>query len=87
MSNSSTNAPTEQRTGIEPAHLDEADLLRELEQLHQTRHRTFLHGSDDALAAHTRRTSALESEYLRRHPTREVDAGRTRDGARAREES
>ena len=67
------------------ADLAEEDLLRELAHLHETRHTTFLHGSDDALAAHTRRTEQLEAEYLRRHPEREVDPERLRAGARQRE--
>lgn len=71
-------------TGSDPRNLDERDLLRELGQLHVTRHETFLHGSDDALRAHTRRTAELEDEYLRRHPEREIESGRLREGARAR---
>ena len=70
--------------GQPPEHLSEDDLQRELGHLHETRNTTFRHGSDDALAAHTTRTSALEAEYLRRHPQREVDQGRLREGARAR---
>jgi hypothetical protein len=58
--------------------------VRELKQLHDTRHETFLHGSDDALARHTSRTAELESEYVRRFPRREIDPGRLRQGARAR---
>lgn len=64
--------------------LAEADLLRELAHLHETRQETFLHGSDDALASHTRRMLALEVEYVRRHPGRQVDPGRLRSGARER---
>jgi hypothetical protein len=70
--------------GAPTAELAEEDLLRELGHLHETRHATFLHGSDDALDAHTRRTSALEAEYVRRHPQREVDPDRLRAGARDR---
>lgn len=70
--------------GTNPRALDEKDLLRELGQLHVTRHETFLHGSDDALRAHTRRTAELEDEYLRRHPGREIEPGRLREGARQR---
>ena len=70
--------------GVPGVDLSEEDLLRELAHLHETRHTTFLHGSDDALAAHTRRTEQLEAEYLRRHPQREVDRERLREGARAR---
>jgi hypothetical protein len=69
-------------TGVDPTSLGEDALLHELEQLHGTRTVTFRHGSDDALAAHDRRTRELEAEYLRRHPEREVDPARTRAGAR-----
>ena len=72
-------------TGVPADQLEEQDLLRELAHLHETRTETLRHGSDDALAAHTGRTEALEAEYLRRHPEREVDPGRLRSGARARE--
>jgi hypothetical protein len=70
--------------GVDPADLDERQLVRELENLHRTRHETLLFGSDDALAAHSGRMTALEAEYLRRHPERQVAAGRTRAGARER---
>ena len=73
-------------TGVDPAQLADEDLLRELTHLHETRNRTFLHGSDDALEAHTARSAALETEYLRRNPSREVDPERTRSGARERSE-
>ncbi|HEV7654809.1 MAG TPA: DUF6158 family protein [Mycobacteriales bacterium] len=62
---------------------DEA-LLRELTSLHQTRNDTFLHGSDDALAQHTRRMAELEAEYRDRRPQRDVDPHRLRAGARSR---
>ncbi len=65
--------------GIEPAVLSNEDLLRELRSLHETRHDTFRHGADDALANHDRRTAELEREYLRRFPDREVDPQRLRD--------
>jgi hypothetical protein len=42
-----------------------------------------LHGSPDALRAHTSRTAELEDEYLRRYPERDVDPARTRAGARS----
>ncbi|RZS82745.1 hypothetical protein EV189_3140 [Motilibacter rhizosphaerae] len=71
-------------TGVEPTALSEDDLLRELHSLHATRTETLRHGSDDALQAHTSRSAALEQEYLRRHPGREVDPERLREGARAR---
>ncbi|MFC7587758.1 DUF6158 family protein [Nonomuraea antimicrobica] len=70
--------------GIDPAQLSDADLVREVRQLHLTRSDTFFHGSDDALAVHTQRTGELEAEYLRRHPAREVDPLRLREGARQR---
>ncbi|MDD7968344.1 DUF6158 family protein [Actinomycetospora lemnae] len=68
--------------GRDPRELDDESLLTELGHLHETRHATFRHGSDDALAAHDRRTHELEDEYLRRFPEREVDPARTRQGAR-----
>lgn len=69
-------------TGVPPDELSDEALERELAHLHETRHDTFLHGSDDALQVHTQRTQALEQEYLRRNPDRVVDARRTRHGAR-----
>jgi hypothetical protein len=69
-------------SGTAPHDLTEADLIRELEQVHRTRHETFLHGSPHALAEHNSRTEELEAEYVRRHPEREVDPARTRAGAR-----
>jgi hypothetical protein len=65
--------------GVEPTALSTDDLLRELANLHDTRHETFRHGSADALAHHDRRTAELEREYLRRFPDREVDPERLRD--------
>ena len=70
--------------GVDPERLSTEELLRELRSVHDTRHETFRHGSDDALEHHTRRTGELENEYLRRFPEREVDPERLRDGARAR---
>jgi Family of unknown function (DUF6158) len=70
--------------GVPPSQLSEQDLRRELEHVHETRHTTFLHGSPDALDAHTTRTAELEAEFLRRFPDREVDPSRLRDGARQR---
>lgn len=64
--------------GIEPRGLSDDELLRELYQVHRTRHATFRHGSDDALAQHDRRTAELEREYVRRFPEREVDERRLR---------
>jgi hypothetical protein len=76
------NDSTEPTIGVPPADLPEDDLIRELTHLHQTRTDTFLHGSPDSLNAHTRRTAELEAEYLRRHPEREVDPRRMREGSR-----
>lgn len=60
----------ESMTGIAPEQLADDDLERELTHLHETRHETFLHGTEDALDAHTTRMFALEKEYLRRFPDR-----------------
>lgn len=70
--------------GVEPAALADDDLMREMARLHTSRNATLRHGSDDALAQHTRRTAELEGEYLRRFPQREVDEQRLRSGARKR---
>ena len=69
-------------TGVPADRLSDEDLERELKHLHETRHDTFLHGSEDALSFHTARTAELEQEYLRRNPDRVVDARRTRAGNR-----
>jgi hypothetical protein len=74
----------EEDEGVPAGQLSETDLLRELASLHRTRHDTFLHGSDHALRRHSERTAELELEYLRRHPERDVDEQRQREGARAR---
>lgn len=79
------DGPHDKPEGISPHALDNGVLLHELEQLHRTRHETFLYGSDDALERHTSRTAQLEAEYLHRFPNRQVTASRTRSGARARE--
>jgi uncharacterized protein DUF6158 len=71
-------------SGVPAGELSEEDLLRELAQVHETRHETFLHGSADALLHHTGRSAELEDEYLRRHPEREIDPERLRSGARER---
>jgi hypothetical protein len=63
-------------TGIDPAGLADDDLLRELASLHRTRLDTLRHGPDAALATHLRRTAELETEYLTRHPGREIDPAR-----------
>ncbi|HET6817455.1 MAG TPA: DUF6158 family protein [Mycobacteriales bacterium] len=57
-------------TGVPAADLNDDDLERELTHLHETRHETFLHGTEDALDNHTERMFALEKEYLRRFPDR-----------------
>jgi hypothetical protein len=69
-------------TGPAPDELGDDDLVRELAQLHGTRHETFRHGSEAALTHHSDRTSALEQEYLRRRPQREVAEDRLRSGRR-----
>ena len=65
--------------GIDPAELGDEDLIRELQSLHRTRLDTLRHAADSALANHLRRTAELETEYLARHPGREVDPHRLRD--------
>jgi uncharacterized protein DUF6158 len=71
--------------GIPAEDLTDEDLLRELGELHRTRHDTLRHGSDQALTTHTERMYELEREYLRRFPQREVDPQRLRSGARTRD--
>jgi hypothetical protein len=68
--------------GIDPAELTEEELIREMESLGNTRADTVRHGSWPALARHTTRMHELENEYLRRHPDREIDDRRTREGSR-----
>jgi hypothetical protein len=67
-----------------PAHeLSDADLRREVEHLHETRHDTLLGGSEDALQTHTARMLELEQEFLRRFPADGApDNLRTRAGSR-----
>jgi hypothetical protein len=72
----------QETTGPAGVELDDDDLLRELQRLHETRHETFLHGSESALTTHTHRMAELEKEYLRRHPRRDVDPDRLRAGRR-----
>jgi hypothetical protein len=74
----------DQTTGPAVAELSTEDLLREMTHLHATRTDTLRHGSQSALQSHTHRMSALEQEYLRRFPDREVDPERLREGARDR---
>src|SRR5436305_1724865 len=70
--------------GVPADELSDDDLERELAHLHETRHDTFLNGSEDALEVHTERMFALEREYLRRFPERAApDPLRTRAGRRA----
>ncbi|WP_033344585.1 DUF6158 family protein [Catenuloplanes japonicus] len=66
--------------GVDPAELSDDDLIREVASLHRTRLDTLRHASDAALATHLRRTADLETEYLTRHPGREIDPHRLRDG-------
>jgi hypothetical protein len=69
-------------TGVSASDLPDPDLLRELAELHRTRHETLRYGADQALDRHDERTTQLEAEYLRRFPDREVDPDRMREGAR-----
>ncbi|GAA2353713.1 hypothetical protein Cme02nite_46200 [Catellatospora methionotrophica] len=66
------------RSGIPAAALSNHELSRELASLHRTRHDTFVHGSDSALANHDHRSRELELEYLRRFPERDPDPRRLR---------
>ena len=69
--------------GVPAESLADDDLRRELAHLHETRHSTFLDGSEDALEAHTTRMLALEREFLRRFPRESApDPARTRAGSR-----
>jgi hypothetical protein len=72
-------SPPDLDTGVDPAELTDDDIIREMASLHRTRLDTLRHGSDAALANHLRRTAELETEYLTRHPGREVDPHRLRD--------
>ena len=63
--------------GVAPEDLSTGELIRELSQLHGTRHATFRHGSAGALDDHNARTAQLEAEYLARFPDREVERART----------
>lgn len=69
--------------GVPPRQLTDDDLVREVAYLHETRHETFLNGTEDALSAHTARMLALEEEFLRRFPAAAApDPLRTRAGSR-----
>ncbi|GIJ27527.1 hypothetical protein Vqi01_26890 [Micromonospora qiuiae] len=74
-----TPALDEDLPGIDPVELADEDLIREMQSLHRTRLDTLRHATDSALANHLRRTADLETEYLARHPGREVDPSRLRD--------
>ena len=63
-------------TGIDPAGLGDDDIFRELASLYRTRLQTLRHGPDAALDNHLRRTAVLETEYIARHPGREIDPAR-----------
>lgn len=78
-------AEHDESTGPGVAELSDEDLLRQLAHIHETRTETLRHGSEDALTHHTHRMAALEQEYLRRNPNREVDRDRLREGARDRD--
>jgi hypothetical protein len=66
--------------GVDPASLTDDDLFRELASLHRTRLETLRHGPDAALDNHLRRTAELETEYMARYPSREVDPERLTQG-------
>jgi len=70
--------------GIDPARLDDEDLLRELGHLYQTRLDTLRHGSEQSVRHSGQRLNALEAEYVRRRPEREIDPERLRGGSRVR---
>ena len=78
----------QQSSGPAPDELGDDDLMRELGQLagffskDEILYETFLHGSESALGTHTARTEALEQEYLRRNPRRDVEPDRLRAGRR-----
>ena len=70
--------------GIPPEELEDDDLRRELEHLHETRSATLHDGSESALENHTQRMLALEQEFLRRFPQDAApDPARTRAGRRS----
>jgi len=77
---------TKTEAGIPAPELDDSALERELEQLHDTRHETFLNGSADALKVHTDRMLELEQEYAQRFPQDTKPSPlRTREGSRERD--
>jgi hypothetical protein len=74
---------TDRIHGIPASTLDDDDLRRELQHVHDTRHDTVLAGSEDALENHTRRMLDLETEFLRRFPQDSAPhPARTRAGSR-----
>jgi hypothetical protein len=75
----------DQDEGVPAGELPDNDLLRELEQLHRTRHEALLHAPTQALQHHSERTAMLELEYLRRHPERDIDESRMRPEESRRE--
>jgi hypothetical protein len=56
--------------GVAPEDLSDDELDCDVAHLHETRHDTFLNGTEDALTAHTERMLALEAEFTRRFPDR-----------------
>lgn len=80
---SGTAADPGEMLGVDPAELSDEDLIREMRSLHRTRLDTLRHAGDSALAHHLRRTAELETEYLARHPGREIDPHRLRDASDA----
>ncbi|WP_213450507.1 DUF6158 family protein [Rhizomonospora bruguierae] len=68
--------------GVPTPELSDDALVRELSSVHTRRTDTLRFGSSDSLVNNNRRMAELEAEYLRRHPEREVDPGRLREGAR-----
>ncbi|WP_405099996.1 DUF6158 family protein [Micromonospora sp. NBC_01412] len=76
---STDDGAVDDELGIDPTELADEDLIREIHSLHRTRLDTLRHAADSALANHLRRTAELETEYLARHPGREVDPARLRD--------
>lgn len=68
--------------GRAPAELPDEELLQQLRSLHRTRDDTLRHGSDASLEHHDARLDALEAEYQRRFPDREIDPRRLRPSGR-----
>ena len=73
----------EPESGVPGEKLTDDELRRELEQLHRTRHDTFLNGSPHALEHHTHRMLELEQAYRARFAWESPDDMRTRAGSRA----